>query len=143
MQKFILIFLGGLIVGGLIVWGIFEAKGIHSTPSPDMVATSTLETNDSVTVMNQAAGDTVQVTDVSLTNSAWIVVYDNNAGAPGNTLGAIIAIPSEGEVSVPLLRPTISGHTYFVGIASFSTTTPAEYSTTLPTIGTAKSFIAQ
>jgi len=42
----------------------------------------------------------------------WIVVYENNAGQPGNALGAALFFPENQGGTVELLRGTTAGKSY-------------------------------
>lgn len=68
----------------------------------------------SVFVENQSAGNTVEVTRVASSESAWVAVRELNVGKPGNILGAKKIVPGSETASVELLRPTIAGKAYVV-----------------------------
>jgi hypothetical protein len=64
---------------------------------------------ESVTVQDQAAGESVQVASVRLSETSWIAVRDEN----GKTLGAaLFPAGTQTDVSVPLLRATEAGQHY-------------------------------
>ena len=63
----------------------------------------------------QPAGMDVRVSGVSVSVPTWFVVYQDNAGVPGNALGAGLFLPGANFDSIPLLRATTPGSSYFVG----------------------------
>jgi hypothetical protein len=139
-QKTVVAFITGLLIGGLLVW-VFssspEAVAPVETPEGDTTSTATTETETTtsteatdeevapvtivgdaaVTVLDQAAGTVVVLSDVSYpTEAGWIVVRDYMDGVPGNILGAArynldeALTPSE----VSLLRSTVKDSSYQV-----------------------------
>ncbi|MGH7141692.1 MAG: hypothetical protein ACREGH_03610 [Minisyncoccia bacterium] len=72
--------------------------------------------NASLTVPpRQDAGNEVAVTGITASQPVWAVVYEDDNGAPGVVLGAArFAASHSGTVS--LLRSTLPGLTYFVGL---------------------------
>ena len=62
----------------------------------------------------QQAGQSVIVTQAAVSSPTWVVVYENQGGAPGNVLGAQLFYTS-GPGIVTLLRGTEAGQTYYVG----------------------------
>ena len=63
----------------------------------------------------QDAGSEVMVSVEEVSAPAWVVVYESHNGKPGNVLGAGYMTPTIIARSVPLLRNTTSGQTYFIG----------------------------
>lgn len=63
----------------------------------------------------QDAGSEVMVSVEEVSAPAWVVVYESNNGKPGNVLGAGYFTPTIISTSVPLLRDTQPGQTYFIG----------------------------
>lgn len=116
---YVVIFIGGLIVGGLL-GALFT--GQRSTPGTSSTATTTdtsLGAGEVVVNSPQNAGLSVAVAKVNVTKPTWVVIYDNNAGVPGLALGATLFYPVSmgGETSgtISLLRNTFAGKTYLVG----------------------------
>jgi hypothetical protein len=62
----------------------------------------------------QPAGTSVAVTGLSLTQPTWVVVYESRNSKPGNILGAGLFFAGDSAVSVPLMRTTVAGQTYYV-----------------------------
>ncbi len=129
------VFIGGLIVGALLGWGVTDlhqgssevSMSTGSTTMMDMSSTSASTINlagsmvggTSLAVATQPAGYSVAVSGVDVTEPTWVVVYDDNNGAPGNALGAGLFYPTAmgGTTSsnMPLLRATLPNTNYLVG----------------------------
>lgn len=85
-----------------------------TTPSEAETETEPVSGGD-VTVENQAAGKTITVATVAADGDTWIAVRDDINGKPGNILGAKrVSTGTHTNVSVPLLRATESGKSYFI-----------------------------
>lgn len=68
---------------------------------------------DSITVDDQDAGDSVFITSMSLSESRWVVIHEDSNGELGNILGARL-FPKEAEQGeVSLLRGTEKGESYY------------------------------
>lgn len=76
--------------------------------------TTAIATGEEITVEDQPAGDSVRVSEAKLSRNSWIAVRDSmriygaarvNPPAGGGTIG---------DISIPLLRNTVSGATYSV-----------------------------
>lgn len=130
------IFIGGLIIGVLVGWGITSSRGPAATTGGDMAsagtpssfegtmtAPSSAQMTGSSTGLTipspQAAGLTVSVSKVAVTAPTWVVIYEDHNGVAGNALGATLFYPaSQGGQSsgtVELLRGTSPGETYLAG----------------------------
>lgn len=79
-----------------------------STPAPASVSSA------SFSAPAQPAGTSVAVTGLSLSQPTWVIVYESRNGKPGNILGAGLFFAGDSAVSVPLMRGTVSGQTYYV-----------------------------
>lgn len=136
------IFVGGLIFGVVVAWGWSALRNSSdtvatngNTPAATNSTTSSTKTtkNDTTSTASVAAGVTLDSTDIDITSPqragqsviinsmsvsrpTWVVVYDNNAGKPGNVLGAQLFFTSTSGI-VTLLRPTMAGKSYFIGRA--------------------------
>lgn len=76
----------------------------------DVTSNSTAATNESVSVGDQPAGDSVRVASVTLAKAGWVAVRD-----PLRVYGAAwLTAGTHENVSVPLLRNTSAGTTYTV-----------------------------
>jgi len=139
-QKTVVAFITGLLIGGLLVW-VFsstpdsapqteneevttEESGTTDQNTEDTTDTTTengsnVSTNGtgSLTVNNQAAGDTVTLGATTYPSTdGWIVVRDYTDNVLGKILGAARYSSEEGltPTSVSLLRNTEKGKTYQV-----------------------------
>ncbi len=133
------IIVGVVIVLALVVWGITalrhrggevsttatstettvttdeaSATPAEETPSVPAVTAAPVSTTASFSVAAQPAGDAVAVSNLSLTQPTWVVVYESRDGKPGNILGAGLFFAGDTTASVPLMRATVAGQTYFV-----------------------------
>ncbi len=83
------------------------AKGTSENTNVSTDKTSSAS-GETITVVDQLAGDQVVVADVTLSKPSWVVIRDTNKWA----LGAAWFSGSSKSVVVPLLRKTVPGHTY-------------------------------
>jgi len=89
--------------------GVLTATVTDSTPSA-----SVTEHSKSISINDQAAGDMVSVKSVTLQKNGWVAVRENIDGEIGKVLGATwLPKGTHKEVSIELLRPTLSEHKYF------------------------------
>ncbi len=65
----------------------------------------------------QDAGGIVAFSDLSVSQPTWIIVYESTDGQPGRILGAELYFKGNTSGVVHLLRPTVSGKTYYVSAA--------------------------
>lgn len=126
----------GMLVGGIIVgvllstaWSSLkkESSLVASTETSTVAAvagaTDSTESSEAVasslpfSVEDQSAGASVTVTKLALQKPAWVVVYANRDGKPGNALGARLFFAADKQGKVALLRNTAAGQTYFVGLS--------------------------
>ncbi len=139
-------FVAGVVLSGLVIWGVVALRTTHgpSTPSSTTTTATTSQQQSgsalgsslvlinnqgqaavllqgSLSVAAQPAGTKVVVGGIAVSTSTWIVVYDDTASKPGRVLGAIKAYPGESSVTVPLLRATVAGSTYLVGESTQNT----------------------
>ena len=118
--KYISMIVLGVIAGVIIAWG-------YSALRSPQEAASTADTNTSsdtstalisasglgLTIASpQIAGNSVAVAKAAVSAPTWIVVYENNAGQPGNALGAALFFPENQGGTVELLRGTSAGKSY-------------------------------
>lgn len=89
-----------------------------TSASEAMPAVSSVNNASSVfSVASQPAGVSVAVTNMHLSQPTWIIVYESRNGKPGNVLGAGLFYNTDTSGTVPLLRGTTAGQTYFVTAA--------------------------
>jgi len=137
MTKLISSFVGGVLVGVLIIlgWNSYvnksniEAPAVESAPesvshvertvledSPEDVVESSV-----IDVRDQAAGGVVVISSIELMEDGWISIHEENKDFIGNALGAVRRdAGTHTSVSIPLLRETLTGQTYWVVIYSDS-----------------------
>jgi len=74
-------------------------------------------TSTSITVEDQNFGDSVIIKSLNLGITAWVVVYEDNAGVPGSILGAHIYDAGEiANAPIALLRGTNADSVYYVKV---------------------------
>lgn len=94
------------VIGGAVAAGATQTWGKSGTTPAS-----------NIRVQNQQAGMTVRVTDATVAQPTWLVVYELQDGKPVRALGATMFFPEhngKGGV-VGLLRATQPNTTYFVG----------------------------
>jgi hypothetical protein len=88
-----------------------------SSVSNQLFAQTAADTTSFVGTTNQPAGKLVVFTNARLASTGWIAVHEDIDGELGNVLGARSFGPGEYTMMpVPLLRGTVPGGTYHVGI---------------------------
>jgi hypothetical protein len=88
-----------------------SASATTSTVATGGLNPSMVGTGEAVTVRDQAAGDSVAVTSVTLMQQGWVAIRDDS----GRVLGAaLFNVGTWGNVSVPLLRATSASSSYQV-----------------------------
>lgn len=131
-------FVAGFIIGFLAHW-----LSVRSAPAPianapymDDYASTTpmdeIQGDNGVAVGDQQAGSSVLIQEAVLKGGGWVAIQDDNNGVPGRTLGAALFHPGTSTgLTVPLLRNTVAGMSYFavlhtnVGNNQFSPRTDA------------------
>ncbi len=136
------VFLAGMVVGALLMWGwsaltpsTTVPNNTNTTGSNTNITGGNTATNNSnsgaavsstssavsntgeIDVATQAAGSQVMVTDATVSAPTWLVVYELANGVPVRALGATMFFPEyngKGGI-ITLVRPTESNKTYFVG----------------------------
>lgn len=89
-----------------------EKTSVDASPEAKETTVSVPGTN-AVAVDDQPSGDLVNVTMVTLSKAGWVAIHEDTGGVPGNVLGAHRYEPGIYLGEVTLLRPTISGKTYY------------------------------
>ena len=123
-KKYAVMIALGIIAGVVIAWGwsAFNARskspastsaeknlGVDASAAPSLASGSSLNITSP-----QVAGNSVAVAAVSVSVPTWIVIYESNAGQPGNALGAALFFPESQSGTVELLRGTAAGKSYLV-----------------------------
>jgi len=116
-------FVIGVMFGMLLAYAWFFRENLVQVPllSSSLIATSTgttlLQTQESnsVSVVNQSAGDSVTVESVTVPPpGVWVAVREMNGTELGNVLGALRVNGPRSAVVVPLLRATEPARSYAV-----------------------------
>lgn len=134
-QKTLLLFLGGIVVGVLLVLGWFmltePQSGSYLLTSDNATSTdtakksawfpflSTKTTGEEDEILSipspQDPGFEVAVTHISVDIPTWVVIYEARGREPGNALGAALFTSERKSGAVILLRGTLPGQTYLAG----------------------------
>ena len=140
-QKYVIVATLAFIIGFGLAWLIMANKNVSPSNSDTASSTETMtdtdtsmtdETssgtdttamtpsvkNDTVVVEDQAAGTSVTVSKVSFREAGWVVIYEDNSGAPGRILGAQLFDAGTWPGTVELLRGTVAGQTYYAVLSS-------------------------
>ncbi len=129
--RYAALLVGGVIVGVLIAWsaGAWRKDAASNTTlngnnqAADQGTTSALDANSAAMpaqgstasfsiVSPQAPGTSVAISKAVVAEPTWVVVYEDQAGKPGNALGAGLFFPGQPSGTVELLRATVSGKSY-------------------------------
>lgn len=90
-------------------------------PTGSMINSATVASGASASfsvASPQDAGDTVQVSNMDLTQPTWIIVYEPDAqGNPNRILGAALFFKGDTSGTVELLRGTTAGKSYLASAA--------------------------
>src|SRR3989344_4018544 len=119
-RKYISMIILGVIAGVVIAWGYSALRSPQESASTADTNTGagtstvpTLASGFGLTIASpQIAGNSVAVAKAAVSAPTWIVVYENNAGQPGNALGAALLFPENQGGTVELLRGTTAGKSY-------------------------------
>lgn len=118
-QKMVIVATLAFILGFGLAWLILSQKGGsvavngQSTTTPSQSELSTTTGANFVQVPNQAEGVSVEVPQVKLDRLGWVVIHEDDNGAPGRILGAQLYDAGTSSGSVDLLRGTIAGNKYY------------------------------
>ena len=143
-QQLVLMLIIGILIGtaGVMAWKTRSVTGedetMNTTDSGWVTATDTLtKTQETIakaastlplapsiprgsriglSVDDQAAGAVVAVSNLDIKDINWVAVYDDREGQPGYIMGATRVHAGDVTTSVELLRPTIKGEKYYVGV---------------------------
>ena len=111
-------FLVGL-VGLVIVVGLVLMSGGYNTDdvpeNADKTAGSLLVGDNAIYISNQGVDDLITVGFTQLTQDGYVVVHEDNEGAPGTILGSseLLASGRTDNFSVTLTRDAIEGETLY------------------------------
>jgi len=139
MTKIALTFIGGFLIGFVLLWGWNSySNKTNLNVEPQTTAPTEMEaqettlaetvTNEniegavestSIDVRDQLAGNFATVAATTLSVDGWIVVHEESEGHITNALGAIRRdAGTYQDVEVPLLRATTAGTRYWVVLYS-------------------------
>lgn len=110
-----------LVVPPPLVQKVGPANDIGSAKAPQNAAAAAganaSYSRDSVTALSpQKAGFVAMVSTIFVSAPTWAVVYDDNDHMPGKALGAQLFFPGDETGIITLVRPTVSGRTYLIGL---------------------------
>jgi hypothetical protein len=109
--------LGATFIGGLILGGLIVALWFFSSSVPRSTTGALIPPDESgrVSVLNQEAGESVLVESVTVPPpGVWVTVHEVQGNGLGNILGAARArAPASGFV-IPLLRATVQTGSYAI-----------------------------
>lgn len=71
-----------------------------------------------LSVEDQIAGNLISISGLELKENHWVAIYDQREGQLGWIMGATRVRAGDTSAVIELLRPTISGETYYAGILS-------------------------
>ncbi len=136
-MKLVVSFLVGAVVGALGVWissgddkevsQEAEKTALEDSKTPESTDDTTTNTvlgaisrkepvsvsgTNAIATLDQGAGDTAEVTMITLSVPGWVAIHEDRAGILGNILGARRFEPGIHLGEVELLRPMVSGGTY-------------------------------
>lgn len=119
-MKVIVAFIVGIIIGFLGAWipmkGTVEPVGDGDTDTEITASDVVLSGENAILVRDQKAGIVVNVELVTLENTGWVVIHEDNNGALGNALGAQLFLAGVNSGTVDLLRGMEAGKTYHAAI---------------------------
>lgn len=115
---------GAFLVGFVVAWAIFSGGGgVNSEVMSDKEMedgeklaslASAMSGENSITVSDQEASNTVTLDEVVFENDAWVAIHEERDGGPGNVLGAAWFPAGKNiDAKVELLRGTKEGNTYY------------------------------
>ena len=121
-MKVIVTFIVGIIIGFFGAW-----LPMRNTAAPVVVenvdteieagaSDVTLSGENAILVRDQQAGVMVNVELVTLENTGWVVIHEDNNGLLGNALGAQLFLAGVNSGIVELLRGMEAGKTYHAAI---------------------------
>ena len=124
--KVIITFVVGILVGFLGTWISMRTPAETAKDVPvdtdmdtEMVedgADITVSGENAIVVRDQKAGVMVNVELVTLENTGWVVIHEDNNGVLGNALGAQLFLAGVNSGTVELLRGMEVGNTYYATI---------------------------
>lgn len=143
MTKTIVNFIGGFLIGLVVVWlwqtyaaqsprdvesqnsapnGLVAEDSTENISGEDAIANESVETTPEstrISVNDQPAGERVTVASVTLERDGWVVVHEENNGFIGNALGAArLDAGTHANIFIPTLRTTLANGRYWIVLYS-------------------------
>lgn len=121
-MKVVVTFIVGIIIGFFGAWlpmrNVAGPTVVEDVDTEIKVSASdvTLSGENAILVRDQKAGVVVNVELVTLENTGWVVIHEDNNGALGNALGAQLFLAGVNSGIVDLLRGMEAGKTYHAAI---------------------------
>lgn len=117
-RKAAIAFIIGGIIGFLGAWLPMREStmNIAIDELSDKTTGIAISGGNAISVRNQAPGVNVDIELVTLENTGWVVIHENNNGALGNALGAQLFDAGANSGAVELLRGMEKGETYYATI---------------------------
>ena len=122
-MKVIVAFIVGILIGFFGAWiPMRNAVPANDTDADAEVVTEdnaedvALSGENAILVRDQKAGVVVNVELVTLENTGWVVIHEDNNGVLGNALGAQLFLAGVNSGTVDLLRGMEAGKTYHAAI---------------------------
>lgn len=88
--------------------------------------------NNSISIISQAAGNLVVITEVQDEQPTWVAIHEDVDGKPANILGAQLFDAGAYSGTVSLLRNTEPGHKYYAILYKDNGDRMFDYTTDLP-----------
>lgn len=130
-------FLGRSSVNKVVTFPLEGSKDV--TLSASLVAFR----KNNIDILNQKAGNTVSVNDITLEKTSWLAIHEDNGGKPGNILGARRFPAGVTKNSfIELLRPTVGG-VYYAMIHEDDGSPDFDYEKDPPRIGDLSSMMVR
>ncbi len=120
-MKVIVAFIVGILIGFFGAWIPMRDAVPANDTDAEVVAEDNAEDvalsgENAILVRDQKAGVVVNVELVTLENTGWVVIHEDNNGVLGNALGAQLFLAGVNSGTVDLLRGMETGKTYHAAI---------------------------
>jgi hypothetical protein len=122
-MRMIITFIVGIIIGFLGTWIPMRDTAeptnnieVETEVVEEKASDVALSGENAILVRDQKAGLTVDIELVTLENTGWVVIHEDNNGILGNALGAQLFIAGVNSGTVELLRGMEAGRAYHAAI---------------------------
>lgn len=106
-----------LIIIGVLVFGNKGTDVSDLTETPETETPASTETNR-IVVGDQFPGNVVFLSSVTLANGGWVAIHKDNAGTPGEVIGAQYFDKGINTGKITLTKPTVEGGLYYAVLHS-------------------------